>query len=118
MDFIKQVIGDFKIDLIIGSIFIVLGIIVPTFHLYWLIAGVNTAPKEQLRKIDLKYVEKFFGVFIALMGLLLITNPFIFSYFGLKAQIKYIQPLSILVVIVLMFVFGKIKQKRINKQSN
>jgi len=48
MDFIRQVLSNFKHDLIVGSVLMILGIIIPTFRLYWLIAGVNTAPKEEL----------------------------------------------------------------------
>ena len=115
MDFIRQVISDFKPDLISGAALLILGIIIPTFRLYWLIAGVNTTPKEELRKIDLKYVGKYFGIFIGGLGLLLILNPFIFSFLGLKSYVKFVQPITIFSVVGLMFIFGSIKANRINK---
>jgi len=115
MDFIRQVISNFKPDLIAGSALLVLGIIIPTFRLYWLIAGVNTASKEELRKIDLKYVGKYFGIFIGGLGLLLILNPFILSYLGLKSYVQFTQLIIIFSVVVCMFIFGSIKENRINK---
>ena len=115
MDFIRQVISNFKPDLICGSVALIIGIIVPTFRLYWLIAGVNTASKEELRKIDLKYVGKYFGIFIGGLGLLLILNPFIFSYLGLKSYVGFVQVITIFSVVALMFIFGSIKANRINK---
>jgi len=109
------VISNFKHDLIAGSALIILGIIIPTFRLYWLIAGVNTAPKEELRKIDLKYVGKYFGIFIGGLGLLLILNPFIFSYLGLKSYVPFAQLITAFSVVGFMFIFGSIKKNRINK---
>ena len=115
MDFIRQVISNFKPDLICGLVALIIGIIVPTFRLYWLIAGVNTASKEELRKIDLKYVGKYFGIFIGGLGLLLILNPFIFSYLGLNSYVKFAQLITIFSVVGFMFIFGSIKENRINK---
>ena len=115
MDFISQVISDFKPDLISGSALLILGIIIPTFRLYWLIAGVNTASKEELRKIDLKYVGKYFGIFIGGLGLLLILNPFIFSYLGLKSTVRFVQLITIFSVVGFMFIFGRVKENRIYK---
>jgi hypothetical protein len=117
MDFVIQVISDFKIDLIAGFAILVLGVIVPTFRLYWLIAGVNTTPKEQLKKMDLKYTGKYFGIFMSGLGLLLILNPFVFSYFGLKPYIPFIQLITVFLIIAFMFVFGRIKKNRINKRD-
>jgi len=115
MDFIRQVISNFKPDLICGSVALIIGIIVPTFRLYWLIAGVNTASKEELRKMDLKYVGKYFGIFIGGLGLLLILNPFIFSYLGLKSYVGIVQFITVISVVGFMFIFGSIKENRINK---
>ena len=115
MDFIRQVISDFKPDLISGAALLILGIIIPTFRLYWLIAGVNTTSKEELRKIDLKYVGKYFGIFIGGLGLLLILNPFIFSYLGLKSYVGIVQFITVISVVGFMFIFGSIKENRINK---
>jgi hypothetical protein len=117
MDFVKQVISDFKIDLIVGFAILVLGVIVPTFRLYWLIAGVNTTPKEQLRKMDLKYIGKCFGICMSGLGLLLVLNPFIFSYLGFKPYIQFIQPITVFSVIAFIFVFDRIQKNRINKQD-
>jgi len=117
MDFVKQVISDFKIDLIVGLGILVLGVIVPTFRLYWLIAGVNTTPKEQLRKMDLKYIGKYFGICMSVLGLLLILNPFVFSYFELKPSIQFIQLITVFSVVAFMFVFGRIKKDRIYKRD-
>jgi hypothetical protein len=118
MDFAREVIADFIPDLIAGSVLLILGIIIPVFRLYWLIAGVNTAPKEELKKIDLEYVGKYFGIFIGGLGLLLMLNPFIFSFLGLQHYIQFIQPVTVVSVIASMFVFGRIKKNRINKQDN
>ena len=117
MDFIKQVIINFKTDLFVGVLGIIIGIIVPTFRLYWLIAGVNTTPKEQLQKMDLKYVGKYFGIFISRLGIILILIPFVFSYFELKSYIKYMQPIIVISVVGTMFVFGRIKKKKIYKSD-
>lgn len=113
MDLVKQVISDFKIDLIVGFAILVLVVIIPTFRLYWLIAGVNTTPKEQLRKMDLKYIGKYFGICMSGLGLLLILNPFVFSYFELKPYIQFIQLITVFSVVAFMFVFGRIKKDRI-----
>jgi len=115
MDLINQVISNFQPHLICGLALLILGIIIPTFQLYWLIAGVNTASKEELRKIDLKYVGKYFGIFIGGLGLLLILNPFIFSYLGLKSYVGIVQFITIISVVGFMFIFGSIKENRIYK---
>lgn len=115
MEFIGQVISDFKIDLITGFGFLILGIIIPAFKLYWLIAGVNTASKKELESIDLKYVGNYFGIFIGGLGLLRMLNPFIFSYFGLRSYVQYSQMITIFSVVIFMFIFGSLKKNRIYK---
>lgn len=117
MDFIKQVISDFKVDLIVGSGIMIMGVIVPVFKLYWLIAGINTTPKEELKKLDLKFIGKYFGICMSVLGLLMILNPFVFSYFGLKPYMPYIQLITVFTIIAFMFVFGRIKKNRIYKQE-
>jgi hypothetical protein len=117
MDFVKQVISDFKIDLIVGSGIVLMGVIVPVFRLYWLIAGINTTPKEELKKMDLKYIGKYFGICMSVLGFLMILNPFVFSYFGLKQYIPFIQLITVFAVVGFMFVFGRIKKNRIYKQE-
>ena len=58
---IKQVITSSDITFVaIGLLFIIIAIVVGVFKQYWLIAGVNTAPKKELEKIDLEYVGKYF----------------------------------------------------------
>jgi len=117
MDFIRQVISDFKPDLIMGLVLLLLGIIVPAFRLYWLIAGVNTASKELSKNIDYKYVGKYFGIFIGGLGFLLILIPFIFSYFGFKTFAQSALPFVIIIVVGFMLAFGSIKKNRINRQD-
>lgn len=56
-----------------------------------------------------------FGIFTGGLGLLLILEPFIFSYFGLKSYVQFAKPITILSVIIFMFIFGSIKKDRINK---
>ncbi len=115
MDIINEVLSNFKPDLIAGSTLIIIGIIIPAFRLNWLIGWVNTLPKEELRKIDLKYVRKYFGIFIGGLGLLIILNPIIFSSLRLKSYLPLVQPITVFSVVVFMFIFVSIKINRIYK---
>jgi len=117
MDFIRQVLSDFKPDLIAGSGLLILGIIIPVLRLYWLIGWLNSLPKEELRKIDLKYVLKYFGIFIGGLGVLTILNPFIFSYLGLKSYVFAAQLITIFSMLAFMFIFASIKISRIYKSG-
>ena len=63
----------------IGLIFFAMGIIIGVFKQHWLIAGVNTASKEELTKIDLEYVGKYFGIFSGVFGVILFNEyPYIY----------------------------------------
>jgi hypothetical protein len=115
MEFLLQIISEFKVDLIIGLFLLTLAIIIPVFRLYWLIAGINAASEKDLRKCNKEYLGKFFGLFMGLMGLLIILNPFIFSSLGLKASLSTIQASSIVLIIILMFVVGRINRKKFIK---
>jgi hypothetical protein len=66
----------------LGLLFILIAIVVGVFKQTWLIAGINTTPKEKLAKMDLEYVAKYFGLFFGIFGGIVIISPFIFAYLG------------------------------------
>jgi hypothetical protein len=117
MDFIKQIFDAHTDSIIIGLVMIIAGIIVPVFKFYWLIAGINTTSKKDLEKIDLKYVGKFFGIFISIFGLVLILIPFVLTYFKLGNYIPIVSVITVFTFVSFMFIFGQIKKKRIYKQN-
>ena len=118
MDIIKQVLSSLDVEaLIIGLLFIVIGIVVGVFKQYWLIAGVNTAPKKELEKIDLNYVGKYFGIFCGGLGVILIVGQFVFLYFNIRGYMTIFFPIMILLFVVFLFTYGHLKKDRIYKKK-
>ena len=115
MDIIKQVISSH--GAIAGFICLILGIVVGVFKQYWLIAGVNTAPKKELDKIDLDYVGKYFGISIGTLGIILIAGQFVFLYFNIRGYMTIFFPIMILLFVVFMFTYGHYKKDRIYKKK-
>ena len=101
-----------------GLVFIAIGIIVGVFKQYWLIAGVNTASKKELEKIDTEYVGKYFGIFTGVFGITLFFTPFILRRLDLMKYYHYFKIIEILVFVVFMFLYGHLKKDRIYKKNS
>lgn len=54
-------VDDYWILVLIGLLYIGLGLAIPKYKLYWLIAGLNGLSKKEQEKFDLRYIEKYFG---------------------------------------------------------
>ncbi len=110
--------SDDKVGVIIGLVFIVIAILVGVFKQHWLIAGVNTAPKKDLAKIDLEYVGKYFGIFFGIFGFIIFLGSFLciclnisMNYFGI-----FMLPFT-LAFVVFLFWYGHVKKDRIYKKK-
>ena len=118
MEVIKQVFksGDIWV-VVIGLLIIIIAIMIGVFKQYWLIAGVNTTPKKELEKIDLEYVEKYFGIFFGIFGLSLMLSPFIFRHFNIMNYFHYFIPITTFAFAGFMFLYGHLKKDRIYKKK-
>ena len=99
--------------IIVGASFILIGLIVPRFKLYWLIAGLNGLPKKELKKYNLRYIEKYFGLFMIIQGLLVIGDPFFWTWMNHPEYILTTFLIVFFSTIVCMFIFGTIFRKKI-----
>jgi len=77
----------------IGIFFIVLGIIIKHFKLYFLIAGYNTMSKEEKEKVNISKVASLLRNTLIIMGVALIIGDYISNYIendNLKSALFYI----------------------------
>ena len=113
METIKHILTDNLVILIIGLSFVTIGIIVPKFKLYWLIAGLNGLSKKELERFNLRYIEKYFGTFMLILGLLTIINPFLWT--AMQRQGNILPTFLVVTVgtIILMFIIGGINRRKI-----
>ena len=118
INFIKQVVKSVEvIPLLIGLFFIAIAVIVGVFKQYWLIAGVNTAPKKELEKIDLDYVGRYFGLFFGVFGGIVTLGSIICGYLNIMKHFHRFMPVAIFTFVALLFLHGHIKKDRIYKKN-
>ena len=117
MDVISTTWSKYPILVGVGLLIIFTGVIVPIFKMWWLIAGLNTMPKESRDKMDLRYIERYFGIFFVSMGVLLTLNPFFWVWLEKPNYLGKSAILIILLHIITMFIFGGLKRKKINPQN-
>lgn len=86
-----------KAEFWIGLSFIAMGLLVYKFPM--LISGYNTLPKKEREKIDIRPVASRMRTIFCIMGLLLMTVPFLLDRMGLSAWTEYL---------ILTVVFGGI----------
>ena len=102
----------------IGLLFILIAVVVGVFKQTWLIAGVNTMPKEKLAKIDLDYLGKYFGLFSGIFGGIVLISPFIFAYLNIM---KYFPGFFIVATLgfcaFAILYFNVFKRKRIYNKN-
>lgn len=84
--------------------------------MWWLIAGLNTMPRKTLEKLDLRYIEKQFGRFMVILGVLLIANPIVWTLLEKEEHIGITLIISIVGTVVGMYVFGAINRDKIKKE--
>jgi hypothetical protein len=101
--------------IIVGLIFVTIGIIVPNFRLYWLIAGLNGRAKKELENYSLRYIEKYFGIFMLVLGVLTVLNPIVWSLLNKEEYIGRTFMITTLSVVASMFLFGAINRRKIYK---
>ena len=113
MDKIIEVLKQ-AIEVKIGLVCIVIAIVVGVFKQHWLIAGVNTMSKKELAKIDLDYLTKYFGLFFAIFGLLMMLSPFLLDFLNLNEHRYLIMTVgTLLFCIFLILWLNVIKKDRI-----
>ena len=118
VNIIEQVIKSGGGVVLVGLLFILIAIIVGVFKQTWLIAGVNTMPKEKLAKMDLEYVAKYFGLFLGIFGGIVTLSPFIFIYLNIMKYFFGFLGISTLAFCTFMILyFNVIKRKRIYKEN-
>lgn len=102
METALHIISAYWILLSTGLLFIALGIAVPKYQWYWLIAGLNGLSTEELKKYDLRAIEKFFGKMMITIGVL--TFLTIISWVVLEREL-YIFPSFAGIVLLGVVVF-------------
>ena len=118
IEILKQIINPRDIVVVgIGLLFIFLAILIGVFKQHWLIAGVSIAPKEELEKIDLEYIGKYFGISLGTLGFGLFLCPLVFTYFEITKFYDYFLISSVFSFTIFLFVFGAIKKDRIYKKK-
>jgi len=105
------------VPIVLGLFFIIIAIVVGVFKQYWLIAGVNTAPKKELEKIDLDYVGKYFGLFLGVFGGIIILGSIICGYLNIMKHFHRFMPFAIFAFVAFLFLHGHIKKDRIYKKN-
>ncbi len=90
-------------------IFIVAGILIKYFKMYFLIAGYNTKSKKEKAKYDIKSIAHIFGVTLIIMGILIFVGWFIgdLTHTPLVAQITFYVSLLIGIPFILIKVNSK-----------
>ena len=106
--------SDYLVFVVVGLLFIVIGVIIPTYKLYWLIAGLNGRPKKEIEKYNLRYIEKYVGLFMLILGVLTIINPFLWTFLNKEENIEQTFLITTLSTVALMFLFGGINRKKIH----
>jgi|GEM_PF-2422014 hypothetical protein len=114
MQVFEQVFTNHFAIVITGVLFFTLGIIIPKFKMYWLIAGLNGRPKKDIEKqYNLRYIEKYFGIFMLALGILTILNPIIWTALTKEENIGQTFVISTLLTVAFWFVFVAIGKKKI-----
>jgi hypothetical protein len=113
MEAIDHFLTHYFVYMVTGILFITIGLIVPKFKLYWLIAGLNGRPKKEIEKYNLRYIEQVFGRFMFALGILTIVNPILWTLASNEENIGPAFLIIPLLTVALMFFFGRIKRKRI-----
>ena len=93
MEVLKHILTDYLILVVVGLLLITIGVMIPKYKLYWLIAGLNGRPKKEIERYNLRYIEKYFGLFMLVLGALTIINPILWTLLDKEENIK--QTLSI-----------------------
>ena len=118
INFIKQFFKYVEIgSILMGLVFIVIAIVVGVFKQYWLIGGVITTPEKELKKIDLDYVGKYFGIFFGVFGAIVILATIICGYLNIMKYFHRFMPVAILAFVASLFLFGHTKKDRIYKKN-
>ena len=103
----------------IGLLFILIAIVVGVFKQTWLIAGVNTMPKEKLAKMDLDYVAKYFGLFFGIFGGMMISGVLICTYLNVMNYFHRSMPIAIVAFCAFIILyFNVFKRKRIYNKKD
>jgi len=115
VNIIEQVIKSNNVVIVgVGLLFILIAIVVGVFKQTWLIAGVNTMPKEKLAKMDLDYMAKYFGLFFGIFGGMIILGVFICTYLNMMNYFHRFMPIAIFAFCgFIILYFNVIKRKRI-----
>ena len=113
METVKHILTDYLVFLIVGLLCVVLGVIIPKLKLYWLIAGLNGRPRKEIEKYNLRYIEKYFGLFMVALGTLTIINPILWTVLNNEKNIEVTFLIIVLGTVGLMFIFGMVDRRRI-----
>lgn len=113
MEEINHFLTHYVVYIVVGILFITIGVIIPKFKLYWLIAGLNGRPKKELEKYNLRYIEQVFGRFLLALGILTIINPILWTCVHREENIGQTFLITTLSTVALMFLFGGINRRRI-----
>lgn len=106
-----------KAELWIGLFFIVLGFLVYKFPM--LISGYNTLPKKEREKIDIRPVASRMRTIFCIMGLILMTVPFLLDRIGLSAWNEYLGLVVTLGGVAILLILNSRKQdtKKISRSK-
>ncbi len=108
-----HILTDYLVFVIVGILFTIIGVVIPKYKLYWLIAGLNGRPKGDIKKFNLRYIEKYFGLFMFVLGTLTIANPIFWTLLNREENIGQTFIITILSTVASMFLFGGINRRKI-----
>lgn len=101
------------IILILGSLFIVLGYLMPRYQLYWLISGLNALPPSELKKYNLRTIERLFGRAMRFIGLWIIL--IVMAGYA-TSHVAWVAPVcggSVFLWVIVVFVGGYVLRNEI-----
>ena len=84
--------------LIMGAFFIICGLLIHKFKLYWLIAGYNTMSKEEKSEVDIKELARNMGIMFYLIATIFIICSFFRNQFPNVEIIAMISMTAILII--------------------
>lgn len=84
--------------LIIAIFFIICGLLIHKFKLYWLIAGYNTMSKEEKSKVDIKGLARNMGIMFYLIAAIFIICSFFRNQFPNIEILAMISMTAVLIV--------------------
>jgi len=114
LELIADVFKNHTASIIAGVIMILAGLLIYRYKAHWLIAGVNSLPEKKLKQMDLDYVSRSFGLFLAGFGFLQLLITIVLEYLKVQGFMIKVHFISVFILMFVIAIFAIVKRKRIN----